>query len=1738
MDATAHELIARLRRNPEDAAAFAALRAHYQRLGDYASLANLLEGWAGRARDPAAAAQAFYEAGELVLGALGDHDRAIGIYERALSIHPGHGDAFLRLQGMLEQAGELRKLAELLERRATALQQAGTPAGEVALLYLQLGELWEHSFARPDQAVAHYRRAYELDPQLVPALYAAREILRQAGNVSGAAALLEKEAKAEADKERRLALWRELAHLKADLEDHEGAALALKRALSEAPGDLEVMHDLARVYLTRAERGHDLMVAASDRLRAADLFHQLASKVPPEHGLAYLESALDARPDHEGALALYERMASELGQPTRLPARWVAYLAHAGDRPEAHPRRRRLAEAYLEAGQVDYAITCLEWLLEEGDADAANRLVELYRSQGRDEDAVRALGVAARGLPSEQRLPRLRELVASLRARGDVLVAASHAREILAVDAADPEALTLLEDAARQSGDYAPLRDALIGASRVSGLSVDARKQRLREVAALSEQRLGDVEGAIAAWRGVAALDPADREARAALARLLSGAERWDELVDVLEREALSHANPAPKAEIYRQLAELHRHRRGDLKASIVALRQLREIAPHDAPSRDALCDALLEAGATLEAIPLLRQRIDASQGAARADLLRVLARVLEEDVGDEEGAFDAWARLLDENPSDLDAIGHMEALDEAAGRHERRLNTLSYRVEVCSPEERPSVLARMARIANDGLGDLDRAAELYAQALELAPQDTALLDALADVYTRAERYRDLVVLLRQTAQSEPEPRRRAELYRRIARTLAERVGNDVGAAEAWREALAAGEDEEALRFLVRHAAREDDTATLDDLLRRLSDVLGPSEEARDLALERVELLAERLARPADAVLVLRHVVDVLAPEHVPALERLAELCERTGDRAGLVDALWRQLARHTDAGRRLPLARRLAELHEPVPEEAGHAIDALFAWTAALPDDVTPLRRLVPLLEQAGRAQDLVGVIDALAALEVDEAEVSSLVRWSAQLAHQSLKDLDGAWARLEPRVRGGDADAEEDLRELARAEARGEALAELYAAMAQEPGAADPRARWMDAARVYEEYLQEAGRALEAALRAFAVDLSDHAYLDEADRLAQKAAAWPRLGQVYETLIRRAEAADEKVSLLLRHAALLDEEAGDVSAALDQTLRACAFAPLDDAVLAKAEGRAERARRAEDLLVPYDRRKQRATDDAGRVEALLRSVRLTDVTLGDRARATTYLAQAIALAVRTPELEGVVVEQARALDASPGARGGARRAVVDVLIALAEDLDADPAGGSELLVRAARLQSAELGADGEALGLLSRAVSFAPAHAPALDELEAFARARGRLAEVDALLDRLVEEALDARTAGTLLRRRGRLLEEVGRHGDAAEVWTRLSTVLAGDAEARERLRICLRAAGRHQDLLVALERDLRRSKDPADRLVLLKDVAEVWERGLAIRYEAIDAWKKVTKEAADDADAQAALARLDPRAVRAEVGSDDAESVEDVSGDDYADLTDPSEELSTPSMSDDSSETTFDAGLYAERLGAQAALARAQAAALAEEAAAPAHAEPEREPTPRASEVETRELPSARVQLEPPTRELTLRGDGGAPDTHRGADSRASTPTPAAPAPLPEGPRFAPLGSPEDFDDEYTTVADDVFAAIGGAAAVGPLDDVPTGQVDMRDVEALEGEVYELGDADLLEEEDPGLADGALADAVESFDAEALDEVEELEEVDEVEELEDLDDLPGPPRATSRPPPPTGSVPPPRR
>lgn len=1699
MDATADELIARLRRNPDDVAAYGALRTHYHRQGDFASLVNLLEGWAGRTHDPAAASQSFFEAGELAWGALQDQARGMQFYERAMERNPAHADAFGRLSSFYESSGDFTRLAQVTEAHADGLGRSGGDPRIAAALHQRLGELWETTFQRPDKAILHYRRGFELDPTLVPAIYAAREIYRRAGNMKAVGTLLEQEIKAEQDGERRIALLRELAHLRLDsLADPDGSLAALKRAGSEDPNNLDVQADLARAYMARAERAKDPMIADADRRRAADSLWHIAENQQPSEAVETLAAALDAAPDHEGAIALLERIAEHVGHFELLPPRWVAFLARAPDSPGARERRKRLGHAYLDAGQLDYAATCFEWLIEEGDADAADTLVGIYRQLGREADAMRALEVAARALPPAARVPRLREMMAMAIASGDGS-AAQHARGILEVDPADPEALSFLEGDLRKRGAWGELRDLLLATVRVPGLSLDARKQRLREVAQVCEKRLEDLDGAIHAHNGVIALDPVDKDARAALLRLLEQGQRWDDLAQALEREIGAQTDQNAQADYLRKLVDVHLGKRNDEEEGISALRGLRAVAPSDRAARDRLADLLIVREDELaDAIVLFEERVsEAEPGAARAAMRRTLAGAYAH-VGDEEKAFESWTRLLEDAPRDLDALEHMATIDQRSGNAERLLSTLTYRADVESGAERAGTLRRMGDIADAELKDLDRAAELYARALELAPGDESLLDALSSAYQRAERYRDLVVLLRDRARKETEPASRAAIYRRIARTLHERVQNDEGAAEAYQEVLAAGEDAEALGFLKDRANAKGDLDAVSGFLDRLARIAEDPASKRDLMIERATLLAEGLGKPHEAIEILQTVVRDVDPQHLPALGQLGDLTESVGDHAGLAEALERTLAVLEDPGLRVPVAQRLADLAENELKDRKRAIEALDRWSEADLMDPVPVRRLVPLLEAEERWDALVVALDQLSELEEDDAQVSAVTLRAADLSHRKLGDVDRAWGRLVPRVATGDAAAEAALQQLAKETERGAVLVELYVTLADDAeDPAEKTRRYADAAAVEEKYRGKPKEALELILKAFGVVLSsgggapDLRYLDEADRLATAAGDFQRLGQVYDTLVRRTEDRDGKVRLLVRHAHILEEHAGDPGGALDRMLRACSLTPGDDTILAYAESVAEAAGRTEDLLVVYDRRRKDAPDDAARVETLLRAAVACEERIPDRERALHFLAQAVALSVREPATFARIEEACAAMTST--SEPSMMHALVDVLAKLADDMEADPRGGAALLGRAARLYDTRLHDPESAFGALLRATTLAPFDEPSQEALAALSKRLGRAKVLDKHLDKLVEEALDAKTAGALIRRRAALLTSEGMHADAADAWARLKNLTPNDESVRQELRAALRRAGKHQDLLLALGQELQKAKEPAAKAPIAREIAETWERDLKNRWEALEAWNKVLALVPDDVEATEAVGRIKEGNLRAR----EAQAV------------DTGQHIALPPVSE----------------------------AEASDAEGVADAEPDTGEvlaSPRAPEPETEQL-----SLE---REVD-RLDASSSDEQEITGQRPSPADPISEPPPPQVQADAPAPpAPATFEDEtmlatsaeleQASELDDAAPLPSEAGALQPNED-PAEEPAPRPTRASEPPPASLDDVamedDAAEADEP--AEAADLDAVEPVEDLDEEEADEIDDVDDVEDLEPagLGALDAMISKSSRPPPP---------
>jgi tetratricopeptide (TPR) repeat protein len=1474
---TAELLTHRLQNDPHDAEAYAALRTIYRESGDFASLTNLVEGWAGFQSEPERASRGYLEAARSSRAGGGDAKRTSALLRKALERDVTLREAAEDLLKLLDEGRDTQGLAEFLDSHLRRLEARGGDPAFMAELYTRLGDLWRVTFKRPEVAAPCYQRALELDPVRAAMSEHADAATQTAADAALSARLYAAEAESEADPALKSEHYVKLANLfVTPLGDLDSAVRALRSALAATPSNVRVMHQLATLLHRRAatRSGEE---ALRDKRRVAELYYQIAQAVSPEDAIDYLEAALFALPVHEGALHMLEEIAPKLDKQQLLPRHWVNYLAQAEDAPEVDQRRVQLARAYVRAGQIDDAIYCLEQAAH--DATAAQLLAELRNQRGLrpGSSPPRAVAVsttkppvrqrkqsAERSLDAGSRVTDLRRAIHDAIADRDATRAAEYCRELMLLEPGDTEAFAYLESHFRKTRDPLRLRELLLASTEVAGVSIDTRKQRLREVAALSETKLKDTEGAIEVWRAVVALDPNDAEASQSWKRLLTRTQRWDELAGVLEREALASRNAATKVVLLGQIAAIHRDKRKDLPEAAEALRQLYALLP-DAATRDELCELLLTIGNHIEAVPLLRERVQsAADEREKLRLLRLLAETLDEQQGDPEAAYEVCAELLALRPKDAEALSRMERIDERTGNIARLLTTLERRVTLAPRGERPGLFARMAMLAERQLDDVDRAAAYYTRALELEPSDESVLDALCQMFEQRERYQDLVELLKARIANEKEPARRIELERRRARALHEHLRRDEEAAECYRRILLTREDPEALAFLLEFARGRGDAQAVAELSASLARLHEDPLEKRALLLERARVLRDDLDKPREAARTLREIVEHVDPDHDMAIEELSELCERLGDAAGLSVALRRKHARTTDLGARASIAKRLADLCEHELRDAAAAIDALSIWAGDEPTLGEPHRRLVKLLAGTERSAELVASYDALSRLEEAQSARTRAALDAAKLGYSALNDVDGAFERLGPLVEAGDEDAFEALAAIAQEAGRSEALAALCVTAAQRTG--DPALsgkNWRAAALVYADCMGVYTQALEAALRMLATDLSDRSYLGMVEDYAVHEKAWVRLAQVYERLLKTARDDAERVELLTRHARLLDERAGDASEAFNRILRACALAPHDEPLLARAEDLAKRADRGEEVLALYDARRHRVTDPAGKLEISLRAARLCDSVLEDRPRANAYLKSALSVAGANARLWERVVHAAEALDhnhTTHGA-GAALRALIHAHRELAEK--AGPELGPLLILRADGLLRERLRDDRTSFDVLRQGVGLFPQHNEVYEALAERATTLGRLDALDGHLARCIDKALDPQTAATLLARRAALLEgPLGKPQAAIDVLTKLLQLRPDDAHAAARLRRTLRKARRFPDLLLAIHKQLQRAKQTDERLALIKESAIIWESDLRNRFEARDAWRKALELAPTDPEAQAGVTRTEQR------------------------------------------------------------------------------------------------------------------------------------------------------------------------------------------------------------------------------------------------------------------------------------
>ncbi|MGQ0508181.1 MAG: tetratricopeptide repeat protein, partial [Myxococcaceae bacterium] len=324
---------------------------------------------------------------------------ALGGPERTTGIHSITGGTKLEL--------EARDRIAALDREARAV---GTEPGTAALLFHEMGLLFEDPLKNPRAAAVAYQNAYRLAPRFLANLRAARRLFADVGNWQMVIQLIDAELAATHDDASRAALIFEKGHcLQTRLSREEEAFKVYRLALELKPVDVGLLQQLEGVYLEHEDHA---AVVEVDRLLANTLedpslrAHYLTSaglltedrlRRPQEAAQLYREAfALDRRDPL--LLSAVMRIAQREERPEELLQALVAEADILGD--QAAPTYLRISKVYAQLGRQEDALAALlaARRVSPDEALVLSELASIYETEGRHEDLADVLSSWASAL--------------------------------------------------------------------------------------------------------------------------------------------------------------------------------------------------------------------------------------------------------------------------------------------------------------------------------------------------------------------------------------------------------------------------------------------------------------------------------------------------------------------------------------------------------------------------------------------------------------------------------------------------------------------------------------------------------------------------------------------------------------------------------------------------------------------------------------------------------------------------------------------------------------------------------------------------------------------------------------------------------------------------------------------------------------------------------------------------------------------------------------------------------------------------------------------------------------------------------------------------------------------------------------------------------------------------------------------------------------------------------------------
>lgn len=1500
--------------------------------------------------------------------AFGSPERAVELYRRMLQVVPHHGAALRALARLLRAQGDAVGAAEVI-----ALDRDLREGAERAAREIDLAKLYVDPIKRYADALAACERALDLLPNDARVVAVVEQLLPIPDTRARAAAILERayddlgDAQRQADvlevliattaaRDDRLALYGRLSEVhESKLDDANAAFDVIARAAGEFPAELPLWdrltglsattgHAQALVDAIAAVVPHDGPTGLPEHVeldlaeRAATLFDEKLGDV--DRARPYLERMLLRQPGNDRAFHRLKQILTTREQWNDLGALYEQVIAATAD---ARRRSELLAEVALVAEEITgdraKAIGYYERILEVDPAheQAIRALDGLYASEQRWDRLAQLLERRLQSALGDNRLDLEQRLGTLLFARlGDASGALTYLEQVLRVRPSATEARQLVEkildvpdlrsraaivlEAVYAERDEVPELVRVLEIHLEFASGPNERRDLLRRVAELRDERLRDDVGALEAFARLLPLDPDDARARQRMLEITKRTGANDRAAGVLTATAAAAVTPLPRAEILMDVARLYENQLNDVVRAEQVYRQVLELAPDDAAIALPACRALEKIyarGDSRRLAEILGVEVKLEDDpAARRELRGRLGELCETVLDDPRAAVDAWRARLEDDTADGQALSALDRLYERTQSWRELVEVLRARERLTDDKDaRRKLLVRIAMTLADKLTDVDEAILAYRVVVDDFGPDRASLASLASLYEVADRWQALADTLEVDLGLADSSADKLAILARLGEVRQKKLGSVEGAIDAYREALRIDPSDARCRGALE--------VLLDDAqaMRVAAAILRPLYEADalnekllrvlEIEAEHADSVTEKLATIAQAVRVAegplgdpqralsyaaRGLREAVADPELPGwIERAERLASLTGKHAELVSLLRGAVVEILDGDVQLEVTLRIAEIARARLGDRALAKEYYVRALDLHGDDRRALVALEVLYEETEDYPALLDVVKRRADASESDAERKQLLFKQARLCDERLGDARAAIAVYEQILDLAlDPEAIAATERLYTQAERWEDLVSLYERQLALKAASNERKAALHHAlgNVLEKHTGDIDRAFDEYGAALSIDTkhpqavaSLEALLGQRDHAARAATMlepvyqarldWRRVMTTLEARLDTSEDRDDRRHLLRRLGKMHEEQAEDYRAALEITSKLLAEDPTDEGTWAELE-RLARVANAE--------------------------ARLADIYASELGKIAADEPATARLAKRTGELFEQQKNVGRALEFyhrsykfDPESGDGSFEAIDRLLresgrsserVKLyrdALDYKSDPRERLTVLHTMALLEEAELHDEAAAIDTYRAALDVDESDAHALEALSRLYGRAERWRDLAELTRRRAEQSAtpadEARLrmvlAGLLIHRLSEpeagidelqavveLTPPVAGAGSGAEAVALLEELLRG-SEHKGRVVDILRPIYERADdwrhLTSVNEQRLVLATDDSDRIAILRESATLWEERGGDRRKAFDAMREAWTLDPEDGDAREQLERL---------------------------------------------------------------------------------------------------------------------------------------------------------------------------------------------------------------------------------------------------------------------------------------